>query len=201
MFGLKFTMVGWNSESLTLLLLPELRERPLHLEPLSQDRNGNVSKRQRWFSSDIRYRVCDGKKRGEGKVQDSEKINLWRTKCEFKNRVNEKMKFYEHLAKKQVGSLVKDGSNKKEFCHVGGGSSIWDLLLKCYSSNKTWFICLARYPRLKIWREEHWMLSKTSIQKCFKNYLIWKEKSYFQMLIFFYIWHLLFSQVITLKET
>lgn len=34
------------------------------------------------------------------------------TKREPKKRVNDKMEFDEHLAKGEVGSLVKDGSNK-----------------------------------------------------------------------------------------
>lgn len=55
-------------------------------------------------------RTCGWQK--EKKLPGSENGSLRGTKCELKKRVNEKMEFHEHLAKEEVGSLVKDGSNK-----------------------------------------------------------------------------------------
>ena len=71
--------------------------------------------------------VAKTKKKKKGDqipLENGSFCSFWGTKSELKDRVNEKMEFYEHLAKGEVGNLVKDGSNKRESSHVGVGEAI-----------------------------------------------------------------------------
>lgn len=73
-------------------------------------------------------RMCEWQKQKRKKRWSNSKngsfCSFWETQTELKKRVNEKMEFYEYLAKGEVGSLVKDGSNKREPWHVGMGEAI-----------------------------------------------------------------------------
>lgn len=64
------------------------------------------------------------KKKKDKNITRFREMDLWETKHELKKTVNEKVKFYEHLAKEKVDSLVKMAPINNSPCHVGVGEAI-----------------------------------------------------------------------------
>lgn len=119
----KFTVSGYNSNLVRLLLLFELRKGPLRLEPCPTDINGNVSKSK----SDSQVTLGRGYRMYRWQ---KEKTLPYSENGSLRNKTwTQEVSQWEDgvlwaFSKEEVGSLVIDGSNKQESCHVGVGEAI-----------------------------------------------------------------------------